>query len=69
MVLALGGTIAQLLQTEKYFCDIQTADKKNLTCKQLVSCSEHVYRYEENDEERAKRRKTAVIEKDIRCFK
>ena len=42
--------------------------KKKLTCKRLVFCSEHVYEYEETDEERAKRRKMAVIEQDIRCF-
>ena len=69
MAVALGGTIAQLLQAEKKTSrHIQTAHKKILTCKQLVFSSEHVYEYKETDEERTKRRKMAVIEQDIRCF-
>ena len=66
IAIALGATIPQ--QRKKIFSPHVNSSQKKLTCKQLVFSSEHVYEYEETDEERAKRRKMAVIEEDIRCF-
>ena len=69
MAVALGGTIAQLLQAEnKNFPPNTNSSQGKPHMQTACFCSAHVYEYEETDEERAKRRKMAVMEQDIRCF-